>query len=230
MRGTVDISSHFSFEDFLAYFFPGITGSVGIYLLLLLTPLHVPLSQLPTDIFAGTIYLVISYVVGVFLSGISEIVLTRLRRHKNNLPFQEDFNETILRAFQDVFDTSEMTNAEWSKEHFYICRSLIYECMPSASPALKRQSSLRQLRINLLPSLLIWCCSGVGWGIWHWVNNDIVEGISLIVVSVAICTSFLVITINRAQSNEWREVREVLTAFLAGYKTGAFDDRKCKQE
>jgi hypothetical protein len=222
----VDIGDRFSFEDFLAYFFPGIVGSVGIYLLLLLTPLQIPLSQLPNDIFAGAIFLVISYVVGVFLSGISEIVLSGLRSHKSNLSFQEDFNEAILRAFQDVFGTSKMTKDEWSKDHFYICRSLVYERMPSAAPALKRQSSLRQLRINLLPSLLIWCCAGIGWGVWSWVNNEIVGGISLIAVAVAFCASFLVITINRARSNERREVREVLTAFLAGYKTGAFDDRK----
>lgn len=220
----MNISEHFSLEDFLAYLFPGIVGLAGIYSILLLTPLQILLSQLPNDVFTGIVLLVVSYIVGVFLSGISEIALHGFVTHKSTLPFGKNTNikEAILKAFQKVFGSPEMKKEEWSSEHFYLCRSLIGECMPNTLPALKRQSSLRQLRINLLPSLVIWCGAGIGWGIRYWLNRETGMGVGLIVGSVVLAAVFMVVTINRARSNERREVREVLTAFLAGYQSGAF--------
>ncbi len=226
----MNISEHFSLEDFLAYLFPGVVGLAGIYSILLLTPLQIPLSQLPNDVFTGIVLLVVSYIVGVFLSGISEIILRGFVTHKSALPFGKNTNEAILKAFQKVFGGPEMTEEEWSSEQFYLCRSLIGECMPSTLPALKRQSSLRQLRINLLPSLVIWCGAGIGWGIRYWLNHEAGMGIGLIATSVVLSTAFMVITINRARSNERREVREVLTAFVAGYKSGIFDKEKRKEK
>lgn len=226
----MDISEHFSLEDFLAYLFPGVVGSVGIYAILLLTPLQGPLSQLPNDVFTGVILLVVGYIVGVFLSGISEMVFGKFESYKDKLPFEGDANKPILKAFQQVFDAPKVTEKKWSKEHFYACRSLIGERMPSTSPALKRQSSLRQLRINLLPSLVIWCGAGIGWGIRYWLSSETGMGIGLIVASVVLSAAFMYITVDRARSNERREVREVLTAFLAGYQSGTFDKEKRKEK
>lgn len=228
----MNISEHFSLEDFLAYLFPGVVGLAGIYSILLLTPLQVPLSQLPTDVFMSIILLIVGYIVGVFLSGISEILLgsARIGTYKSKLPFGKDTNEAILKAFQQVFGGPELTEKKWSSEQFYFCRSLIGECMPSTLPALKRQSGLRQLRINLLPSLVIWCGVGVGWGIRYWLSHEAGIGIGLIVSSVVLSVVFMLVTINRARSNERREVREVLTAFLAGYKSDAFEKEKRKEK
>jgi hypothetical protein len=59
----------------MAYLFPGTVGALGIYLLLLLTPLADTLIAIPKDLAAGVVFLGLSYIIGVILSGFSEIGL-----------------------------------------------------------------------------------------------------------------------------------------------------------
>ena len=96
--------------------------------------------------------------------------------------------------------------------------------MPNALPPIQRQSGLRQLRMNLLPMLLVWGGAGIGWGL-KLITDGNNLGIALIAVSLGLGWLFTKLTVNRMQSNEWREVREVLTAFLAGYQMGAFKEK-----
>jgi uncharacterized membrane protein YbaN (DUF454 family) len=180
---------------------------------------------LPTDIATGIIFLVLSYIVGVILSGFSEVVFSKVRSYKNIIPLPDDVRTAVIEAFNDTFKISKDTKIEWSSNHFYLCRSLVVEYMPSVLPPIQRQSGLRQLRINLLPSLFIWLGVGLGWGRWTVANNATTEGVVLIVTSTVLFFLITAITFNRARSNEWREVREVLTAFLAGYRTGIFREK-----
>lgn len=226
----MDISNRFSLEDFLAYFFPGITGTLGLYVLLLLTPLRNTLTALPTDIATGVILLIVSFVNGIILSGFAEVVYRRFSRQrgiKDSIPLQEARDE-IVEAFKVVFGIPKESTFQWSRVHFYLCRSLVWEFMPNATQMIQRQSGLRQLRMNLLASFVVWFFTGIGWGIWNVANQVVGWGIALIVVSCLLLFVVASVTVDRMRSNEWREVREVLTAFLAGYKTGRFNREKAK--
>jgi hypothetical protein len=226
----MDISKRFSLEDFLAYLFPGVTGALGIYLLLLLTPLQTSLTNIPADFMTGIIFLVLSYIVGILLSGFSEWVSLyvehklNVKNYKYDIQLCADLKEAVRGAFKDtfkdIFKFSKETQLEWCKDYFYLCRSLVIHSMPNALQPIQRQSGLRQLRMNLLPVIVVWVLAGVFWGFK--MNNE--GGIALIVGSIGLGVLFIITTTKSMESNEWREVREVLTAFLVGYQTGAFKD------
>lgn len=217
----MDISSRFSLADFLAYLFPGIFGTMGLYYLLMLTPLRQSLVNFSTDLTTGILFLAFSYIFGVILSGFTEIFASGFR-HKS-IPLS-GFEEEIKKAFKAVFDAKEIS--EWTRVHYYLCRSIVFEYMPNAFQTIQRQSGLRQLRMNMLPSTIIWFVAGIAWG-WDIINNGVRQwGITLIIISSVFWTSFFIVTINRMKSNDQRETRETLSAFLAGYKAGLFDKVK----
>jgi len=227
----MDISNRFSLVDFLAYFFPGLISTLGLSLLLLLTPLGTSLTLLPANFATGIILLTISYVIGVVLSGFAEIILRKGAKPESRLwvkaaiPIPE-FREEIISAFSTIFE--EETKAEWSATHFYICRSLVFEFMPGLAQLIQRQSSLRQLRMNLIPAVTILSIVGVGWGIRAINNTMPVWGYGLAISSVILWFPIVATIINRMNRNEEREVREVLTAFLAGYKKGLFEKQESR--
>jgi hypothetical protein len=167
----MDISSRLSLVDFLAYLFPGIVGALGIYLLLLLTPLASILSAIPKDLATGVVFLGVSYILGVILSGFSEMVLreqeARRRGGAKDKIYLPGFERNVIDAFQAIFTIDHTNKQEWSTTHFYLCRALVTEYMPNAAQVIQRQSSLRQLRMNMTLPILIWLCVGVGWGIWQ---------------------------------------------------------------
>ena len=171
----MDISNHFSLADFLAYLFPGIFGTMGIYSLLMLTPLSQSLINIPTDLTTGILFLGLSYILGVVLSGFTEIFTSQFRY--KTIPLV-GFEEEIEKAFKIIFDVKKLDG--WTRAHFYLCRSLVFEYMPNAFQTIQRQSGLRQLRMNMLPSTLIWILAGIGWG-WRIINDGMRQwGIKLI--------------------------------------------------
>jgi hypothetical protein len=100
--------------------------------------------------------------------------------------------------------------------------------MPGLAQLIQRQSSLRQLRMNLIPAVTILSIVGVGWGIRAINNTMPVWGYGLAISSVILWFPIVVTIINRMHRNEEREVREVLTAFLAGYKKGLFEKQESR--
>ncbi len=226
----MDIGTKFSLEDFLAYLFPGIVGTLGLYVLLLLTPLSSLLTTLPLDLATGVLLLALSYVIGVVLSGLAEIALEpkRQRMHLGwvrNKILIPGFEQEIISAFWTTFGKSEEGEAEWSSTHFFLCRSLVLEFMPGLAQTIQRQSSLRQLRMNLIPSITIWAIAGVMWGL-RLIASVPAWGYALAIGSAIAWLLIVGTIVNRMNSNERREVREVLTAFLAGFKKGAFKEKK----
>ncbi|MBI9050893.1 MAG: hypothetical protein JEZ00_15840 [Anaerolineaceae bacterium] len=221
----MDIGNRFSLEDFLAYFFPGVTGALGIYVLIQMTPMQSSLPSLTADFSSGFIFFVLSYIAGILFSSFAELAFSKIKSHKDEIPLNNKVKEIITKTFRETFKISKDTTINWSKDHFYLCRSVVYERMPSILSLIQRQSSLRQLRINLLPALFIWLLVGIGWGVQSIDQNAIVPGKIIIVMSVLIYIIFSAITINRARSNEQREVREVLTAFGASYKKNQENDK-----
>jgi hypothetical protein len=217
----VDIGSRFSLVDFLAYLFPGVFGLLGMHILLLLTPAKDSLIRLPIDLTTGVLFLALSYVAGVVMSGFSE-VLPRMGRlyHSHTSELLPGLENELTRAFQAVFRLRCEGEFEWSRTHFYLCRSIIYERMPCARALIQRQSGLRQLRMNLIVPVLIWLAAGVGWGAWSLLHHLAPWGIMLIIASPVVCLSASMMIVNRMRSNDRREQREVLVAFLSGYKGG----------
>ena len=119
----MDISNRFSLEDFLAYLFPGVTGTLGIYILLLLTPLQASLINLPNDFTTGIIFLVLSYIVGILLSGCSEWVSLRyeskskVKSHKDTIPLRADLCGPVQDAFKDIFKFPKEAQLIWCKDY-----------------------------------------------------------------------------------------------------------------
>lgn len=214
----MDIGSRFSLEDFLAYFFPGVIGALGIYCLLLLTPFGPDLPALSEGITTGIIFFVISYIIGVICSGFSEMIYSGKRSSKDSILLHDDRKNLVLDAFQDMFGLLVTEAGKWNREHYYLCRSMVSARLPGAQANIQRQASLRQLRINLLVPLFIWWIVGITFGIHRWSGGSTFEGIAVVALSTVLFFAILLNTINRAQSNEAREVREVLTAFVSDYQ------------
>ena len=221
----MDIGNRFSLEDFLAYFFPGVTASLGIYILIQITSVSNSLLSLTADITTGIIFFVLSYILGVIVSSFAEILFSKIKSHKDVIPLNDELKKITIATFRDFFKVPKDTKIEWSRDHFYLCRSVVYERVPNVLPFLQRQSSLRQLRISLIPTLFIWLLVGIVWGIQNIMDSYIIIGSITIVSSILIFIAITLITINRARSNEWREVREVLTAFSASYRKSQVNDK-----
>lgn len=222
----MDIGSRLSPIDFFAYLFPGIAGTLGLLVLLLLTPLKSTIN-LSADISIGILFLTVSFIMGVAFAGFSEIAIKWREPEarasiKTSIP-PANFEDEILKALHGLMKLNPEEKIQWSKDHFYLCRSLVFEKMPSCSQLIQRQIGLRQLRMNMTFPIIIWFVVGVAWGIQRIINSDAIWGIALIVVSLLLAIPTFLMIINRMDSNEKREVREVLVAFLAGYKTGLFD-------
>jgi uncharacterized membrane protein (DUF485 family) len=214
----MDIGNRFSLEDFLAYFFPGVTAALGIYMLIQMTRVSSSLPSLTADVTTGIIFFVLSYVLGVIFSSFAELAFSRVKSHKDIIPLNDDLKKIIIATFRDVFRVPKATEIEWSRDHFYLCRSVVYERVPNVLPSLQRQSSLRQLRISLIPTLFVWLIAGVVLGIQTIIGKYILTGWMIISSSILMFIAITWITIDRARSNERREVREVLTAFGASYR------------
>ena len=226
----MDISSRFPLVDFLAYLFPGIVDTLGLYQLLLFLPLSSPLPSVQADFFTGVLFITLSYIVGVVVSGFTEIVMKKGWAKgpiwsKSIIPVPE-YKEEIIAAFNQLMQKDTDAKSEWSLSNFYICRSLVLERMPRMAQTIDRQGSLRQLRMNLIPAISIWSLVIVFQGIQELLNNQVALGVSLIVIPILLWWPITKGNINRMNRNEDREVREVLTAFLVGYKTGVFDKKR----
>ena len=224
----MDISEKFSLVDFLAYLFPGIVGTLGLYVLLLLTPLKPFLASLPKDITTGILLLALSYVIGVVLSGIVEIALKLRAKRKAHVWIRDTipvpgFQQEVITAFKATFGENSDRQVEWSASHFYLCRSTVFECMPALASFIQRQSSLRQLRMNLIPATAIWSAAGIGWGIQLITNDGLAWGYTVAIGAAILWFPLVGTILNRMNRNEEREVREVLTAFLTGYRRGLFE-------
>lgn len=225
----MDIGSRFSLVDFFAYLFPGMAGMLGVLVLLLLTPLRGTLHFLSVDLSTGVLFLSMSFIMGIIFSGFSEIAI-KWRKPEIRSTIKAsiqlaNFKGEILEAFRGALELNRDDKVQWSSEHFYLCRSLVLEKMQSCAQLIQRQSGLRQLRMNMTFPIFIWFAAGIAWGIYEIANREAFWGISLLIVSAFLVLPTFLMIVNRMDSNEQREVREVLSAFLVGYKTGMFDKR-----
>lgn len=227
----MNIGNQFSVMDFLAYLFPGIFGTLGLFILLLLTPMKDTLLSIPLDFTTGLIFITSGYALGVFLSGFSASILRfieRVTKYQSSWVsvLVSEFNVAeFANAFKGVFGSSSTTQFEWNKSHFYLCRAMVYEYMPNMAQYTQRQNALVVMRRNLMAPIGIWLFTGIGWGVWTIGNGRTDWGITLISLSILVTISVAVSTVSRMHDSSARVSRYVISAFVAGYKAGAFDKR-----
>jgi hypothetical protein len=224
----MDISKQFSFTDFLAYLFPGILGTSGIFLLLMFTPLNNSLSRLSIDLSTGILLLVISYILGVIFSGLAGDLILLFRRLRRKKDLRESlyltvFPNEVLDAFRHTFQLDEKAQIQWSEEHYSMCRSIVAEFMPETDLDARRQNGLRQLRKNLIIPILIWFAVGILEGIRELGGNARDWGITIIIASSILAFLILKTLMDRMRGNEQREIQRVLLGFLLAHKIGLFD-------
>jgi hypothetical protein len=221
----MDISKQFSLTDFLAYFFPGVFASVGMYLLILLTPAKVLVTMTAPDVTMSFVFLVLSYIIGVIFSGFSNGIakwIEKVTHYKNphsSLP-PAMLTDDILMAFCDIVGVADEKDFVWTKNHFHLCRSIVIEKMPAIAPRISRHSDMALFRRNLVFPLLVWALVGISWGIWSVNNGIFIWGTALIILSLIVSFVTIKVTIQRMHNSKETETRETLMGFLAGCKTG----------
>jgi hypothetical protein len=227
----MDLSKQFSFTDFLAYFFPGSFAALGLYLLLLLSPLQKYLAGVSFDITTGLVFLIFSYIIGVILSPFSSGVVkffekSRKFKSSQNVIPSDLFPDEILKGFREIMGIAKDEKIMWSRSHYRVCLMLVTEKMPLVAQRVDRQRNVALFRRNLISPLIVWGLTGSSWGIWHLKQSFINWGISLIIGSVLLTVILVGVTINRMHDGEKTETRETLSGFLAGYKLGVFTKAK----
>lgn len=227
----MDLSKQFSFTDFLAYFFPGAFAVVGIYLLLLLSPAQVYLANLNLDITTGLVFLIFSYIIGVILSSSSSAILKRIEKllkyqDQHNFIPSHLFPDEVMSAFREVMELPKDKEIKWTYIHYQICLALILEKMPSSAQHIERQRNIALFRRNLISPLIIWGITGIVWGINEVLLGIVGWGWVFIVISLILSWVSTVSTVKRMHHGVRVEIRETLSAFLAGYKLGVFSKPK----
>lgn len=219
--------SRFSLIDFLGYFFPGIASALGIYLILLLTPLKEGLESIDLGFAAGLVFAAMGYILGIILSGFSRSIVGLIWYITKFKPPREaiqllDFEEDIAIAFQKVFNKRKVKTESWSYSKFLLCRAMVAEYMPNMMRMAERQDALFIMRRNMISAILIWMTVGIVWGLSYISKGSPSWGVTLLVTSVMLSILILWSTMERMQASYKREVRFIITGFLSGYKTGRF--------
>lgn len=211
-------SFSFSLTDFLAYLFPGIIMLVAIAVLIRLSPYKYLLAEIPSNIITGVFLIACAYFVGISISSLMGSLQKPLDKFfdaynpTSEIPLT-NFEDDVKKAFINIFGD----HGEWSRSHLYLARTLIREKMPKCVSVIERQSSLRQIRRNIVLPVLFLGVIGIIAGIKMIVNaKQVGWGMSVILIS-----SFGAYVIartlikNGTHANRKREVREVCCGLVA---------------
>lgn len=227
-----DITNQFAFTDFIGYLFPGMIDIAGLFALFFLPPLNMVKPSFDNNLvwLIGILYVVVSYVTGVLISTIANPMARKMAAFFKYKPPEgipiEKLDENVVMAFQDVFGVDKEAAIAWTDSHFMFCRAMVSEYMPTAMKDAQRQEAFTILRRNLLPSIDIWAFVGIMWGGWWIYNGDIYQGISLLFFSLVFFFFISKTTVARMVSSYKRERKYIVSGFVAGYKSGAFDKRQ----
>jgi hypothetical protein len=225
----------FSINDFLAFFFPGVISLIGIYLLLLLTPLHAEILAIPLDFSTSVFMFVFSYVLGAFCSkllpNIEETIYDSLikkpdpRSTLSLFPLKND----LLIAFKSVFLTDDPEVYFKTNMGFYYCRAAIRLKFDRVSYDAEWQNNLQQMRRNLIIPVFILMSAGILWGNYFINYSPKNWGIALLVVSTVFGLYIILYSIPRAMyASRKREARIIFTSFIAAYKMDLLNEYKSK--
>ena len=233
-----DVLDRFSFSDFAAYFFPGFFLLMGLFPLLLLTSAREDVLYLFNDLDLGKTVALLSlaYITGAISSGFSHFLMRVFYAplgwfHKERNADPRDnvcpccFAGEIQSAFNAILGLAPNAKV-WSRDHFYLARLLVDQCMPRPALAARRQNSLRIFRENMIVPSLVWILAGLLWSRNIFQSADPAGGSLLLLVSIAALLIIPALLSYRSLRNREREVREIYLAVLAGHKLGLFEAGK----
>jgi hypothetical protein len=226
-----DFMARFRFGDFAAYFLPGLVMLCAILSALTLTIYDSAVRGALQNVTIGEGLLLAcgAYVLGAFLSGSSRWAFPHLYRisrpdkycDRRTIVFPPALRQCVLAVTKTIFG-DDIDSATWSEDHFYLIRSVVNEKLPHAAADASRQNDLMRLRENMVvPLITLWAVS-LGFA-WSEGRHDRMAGLAVAVTSTL---AFFVAArwlVGRASDNRRREVREVCTAFVVGYRLGMFE-------
>lgn len=218
--------SRFSLTDFLVYLFPGIVTGVGVYVLVLGTPLNRLFVTFKVDLWSGLVLLAAAYVLGVLVSGLSGPLAERLQQllalgDPRREIFPQGCDEQVGLAVTSTYGPATVDG----ESRFYLCRTMVREHMPVTAREIQRQNDLMRFRQDLVGAAVVWLCTGLTWSSHAAQAFSRTAGVAAALVCVGTTTALLVSLARRTHRNRVREVREVYAAFLAGHATGRFAKR-----
>jgi len=209
-----DFLAKFSFQDILAYFLPGTATTLGVYVLFSELNLF-ELPSLEADIFTGILFFLVSFIVGITLSGVSRPIvnffywLKKKERPENLIPMEPKYK--LKEALSEKLNI-EFTE-DWNEEYYLFCRIMVKELLPSSFSYSYRQEGLRLMRTYMLFPVLLWTTIGLIHGI-----NDFRDlkwnGVVLMVLSLLLGGLLLLNIWNRMHKNKERAIKNVLVSFI----------------
>jgi len=218
--------SRFSLTDFLVYLFPGIVTGVGVYVLVLGTPLNRLFVTFKVDLWSSgaasfswllptcSVY---SYPAcrGPSPNGYNSCLPSA------TLAAPQGCDEQVGLAVTSTYGPATVDG----ESRFYLCRTMVREHMPVTAREIQRQNDLMRFRQNLVGAAVVWLCTGLTWSSHAAQAFSRTAGVAAALVCVGTTTALLVSLARRTHRNRVREVREVYAAFLAGHATGRFAKR-----
>jgi hypothetical protein len=212
----------FRLSDFLAYILPGATALAGgwsVDAVWAWPDVYVPTS----DALSVSLAFAVSYVIGMLCSSLSPLREWTDPTGDANDQYVLSIDCPVTRkAFLDAYAvlTGEyIVEAEWNKDRFFVCRSMLRELSPDTWSFAFRQSLIRQLRYNSVWPVLIWAAAALS------VPIRLMKSAPIIASLAALCTLLLTWFVIRglarsAAGNIRRETREVCFALLALTRLG----------
>lgn len=224
-------SFNFALVDFLSYVFPGIIAVLALLTVSLFIPiLEKQIANIEVTWVTGLIGIAVVYFLGmlssnsIFLLGLEKRKFTKSGDIENplNNRLLEDFKGEIKIAFERLFGTYD----KWSKNQYYLIRSVVRELAPQSAEYANRQNSLRHMRKNSILPLWLWGLAGVVVGIKIICAGNTIWGLVLIVLSATLTYLLTHILLEGVVRNREFEVRDYCLAFLSLYKLGKLTPEK----
>ncbi|GJM33177.1 MAG: hypothetical protein DHS20C18_21780 [Saprospiraceae bacterium] len=210
-----DFFGKFSFQDILGYFLPGIAVTLGFYVFLYQVELF-PIPNIEPDIFTGILFFLISFTVGITLSGVSHPIvkfiywLKKKDKPENSIPLKKS-KDKLKQVLSSKLGLDSIE--DWDEEYYIFCNIMVKELLPNSFVFSYRQESLRIMRTYMMFPTLLWTINGITYGIHQWSISPF-KGVFLIVISTLVGGMLLLNIWNRMYKNRQRMVTNILASFI----------------
>lgn len=237
----------FSLTDFLAYLFPGAFGFAAIIIILnnykLITVIFGDLIKLAENaqiflaILTGSIGIAISYILGILFSGLLGTFEQMVEDRSGINPFEHKYTWHLKAELINIMSTlglseilqeinkPETSNSNDKKKRnklgrniFYILRAIVRAEDQNVTIHAERQSSLRQIRRNLVVPLFLWA--------WALLPHIYKSWISLLIFGVFYLFFFAGIFYGTKRNRDFETRDYCLGAWWIFKRTQLFPDSK----
>lgn len=218
-----EVINKFSFQDLLAYFFPGIAIILGFTVLAEQFD-FIKIEILKFNAMFGLIYLIVGFIAGITFSGISNLIdsliyiLKKKKKPEETWFLNISFKTAVKKKLNDLgFEVDDLSN----KDCFAVCSVFVKELLPNAYAYSFRQEGLRLMRTYMLFPTLLWTLNGVFYGI-DLVLISKLNGIIFVISSIGLGLLIILNLWSRMFKNRRRTVRNILISFISIDKINQF--------